>query len=46
VMLPRALIYPFFGFSSQQSFWKRGSARRGSQSGSSLKNAGVMGVGL
>jgi len=25
-MLPRALIYPFFGFSSQQSFWKRGSS--------------------
>jgi len=25
-MLPRALIYPFFGFSSRQSFRKRGSS--------------------
>jgi hypothetical protein len=33
-------------FFSSQSFWKRGSVRKGSQSGSSLKNGGVMGVGL
>ena len=31
---------------SWQSFWKAGSARNGSQIGSSLRRAGVMGVGL
>ena len=30
---------------SSQSFWKAGSPRKGSQSGSSLRRAGVMGVG-
>src|SRR6266480_357741 len=34
------------GFFSSHNFWKAGSARKGSQSGSSLKRAGVMGVGL
>jgi hypothetical protein len=32
------------GFFSSQSFWKAGSARKGSQSGSSLRRAGVTGV--
>src|SRR5436190_14037718 len=31
---------------SWQSFWKAGSARNGSQIGSSLRRAGVMGAGL
>ena len=30
---------------SSQSFWKAGSPRKGSQSGSSLRRAGVMGGG-
>ncbi len=34
------------GCFSSQSFWKAGSARKGSQSGSSLRRAGVMGAGL
>lgn len=34
-------IHSFF---SSQSFWKTGSARSGSQNGSSLRRAGVMGV--
>src|SRR4029453_8933021 len=31
---------------SSHNFWKAGSARKGSQSGSSLRSAGVMGAGL
>jgi hypothetical protein len=34
----------FHGCFSLQSFWKAGSERNGSQSGSSLRRAGVMGV--
>jgi hypothetical protein len=34
------------GCFSSQSFWKAGSARKGSQSRSSLRRAGVMGAGL
>jgi hypothetical protein len=34
------------GCFSSQSFWKAGSARNGSQIGSSRKSAGVIGVGL
>ena len=34
------------GCFSSQSFWKAGSARKGSQIGSSLRRAGVMGAGL
>ena len=33
------------GCFSSQSFWKAGSPRKGSQNGSSLRSAGVMGVG-
>jgi hypothetical protein len=33
-----------YGFFSSQSFWKAGSDRKGSQSGSSLKRAGVTDV--
>jgi hypothetical protein len=33
------------GCFSSQSFWKAGSARKGSQIGSSFKKAGVMGTG-
>ena len=32
------------GCISSQSFWKAGSERNGSQSGSSLRSAGVMGI--
>ena len=39
-------IAPVHGCFSSQSFWKAGSARNGSQIGSSFKSAGVMGVGL
>ena len=34
------------GCFSSHNFWKAGSARKGSQSGSSLRRAGVMGAGL
>ena len=34
------------GCFSSQSFWKAGSERKGSQSGSSLRRAGVIDVGL
>jgi hypothetical protein len=34
---------PFHGCFSSQSFWKAGSERKGSQNGSSLRRAGVMG---
>ena len=34
------------GFFSSHSFWKAGSARKGSQSGSSLRRAGVIGGGV
>ena len=34
------------GCFSSQSFWKAGSERKGSQSGSSLRRAGVIGVRL
>src|SRR5207248_7865711 len=36
-------LFSFFGFSSQ-SFWKRGSFRRGSNMGSSRSSAGVSGT--
>src|SRR6266480_787116 len=36
--------YADHGCFSSQSFWKAGSARKGSQIGSSLRRAGVMGV--
>jgi hypothetical protein len=32
------------GWFSSQSFWKAGSTRNGSQSGSSLRSAGVIGA--
>jgi len=35
-----------YGCFSSQSFWKAGSARNGSQIGSSLRRAGVTGAGL
>ena len=38
-------IAQIHGCFSSQSFWKAGSARNGSQSGSSLRRAGVIGAG-
>ena len=41
-----AEIAQVHGCFSSQSFWKAGSPRKGSQIGSSRKNAGVSGIGL
>jgi hypothetical protein len=46
VMLLLTEIAQVHGCFSSQSFWKAGSERNGSQSGSSLRRAGVTGVRL
>src|SRR5262245_22737097 len=42
--LKRTSDLVYFGADEAASFWKAGSVRRGSQSGSSFKSAGVTGV--